>query len=67
VSPVDFIYTVSHHLQEVSLSEAKAKALDDAAMMRKELQDQHEQQERVAAQVRVEGNRYRLGLWHSQA
>ena len=67
MSPVDFIYTVSHHLQEVSLSEAKAKALDDAAMMRKELQDQHEQQERVAAQVRVEGNRYRLGLWHSQA
>ena len=39
-------------LQEVCLSEAKAKALDDAAIMRKELQDQHEQQERVAAQVR---------------
>ena len=37
----------SEEMMDVSLAQAKAKALDDATMMRQELQDQHIQAEKV--------------------
>ena len=43
------------------MSETKAKALDDAAVMRQELQDQYLQQEHVASQVCVGGGGGRGG------
>ena len=43
------------------MSETKAKALDDAAVMRQELQDQYLQQEQVASQVCGGGGRKRGG------
>ena len=47
------LYHAVYGPQEVCVSEAKAKALDDAAVMRQELQDQYQQQELVGDDLRV--------------